>query len=105
ESDEKTRLTNIPPFLVLNQVREFKPGATVIATASDASGKSYPALVVQRFGNGRAGALTIGDFWHWGFRDKDVHRDMDKAWRQMDRWLVAGGPNPNKLSRQKKPAA
>jgi uncharacterized membrane protein len=93
ESDEKTRLASMPPFLIMNQVRGFKPGASVIATLADARANQYPALVVQRFGNGRTAALTIGDLWHWGFRDKDVHRDMDKAWRQMLRWLVAVVPN------------
>jgi hypothetical protein len=47
---------------------------------------------VQRFGNGRAAALTIGDLWLWGLHDEDNHRDMDKAWRQLVRWLVADVP-------------
>lgn len=94
ELDEKRRLAETPQFLVLNHVRDFKPGASVIATATDSAGKSHPALVVQRFGNGRTGALMIGDFWHWGFRDKEKHADMDKAWRQIVRWLVADVPAP-----------
>ena len=93
EEDEKTRVENMPPFFVLNQMNAIKPGASPIATVHDSSGKIYPALVVQRFGNGRAAALAIGDFWHWGLRDKEVHRDLDKAWRQMVRWLVADVPN------------
>src|SRR5256885_16045000 len=48
---------------------------------------------VQRFGNGRVGALTIGDLWLWGLRDEASHRDMDKAWRQLVRWLIADVPN------------
>jgi uncharacterized membrane protein len=103
EADEKERLSNTPPFQVLNQVREFKPGASVIATVSEANGQTYPALVVQRFGNGRTAALTIGDFWHWGFRDKEQHRDMDKAWRQMVRWLVSDVPNRIELQADQKP--
>jgi hypothetical protein len=65
----------------------------MIATVSDADGKSYPALVIQRFGRGLTGALTIGDFWHWGLHDAEAHRDMDKAWRQLMRWLVTDVPN------------
>ena len=45
-----------------------------------------------RSGNGRTGALLIGDLWRWGLRDEASHRDMDKAWRQMVRWLVADVP-------------
>jgi uncharacterized membrane protein len=93
EADEKARLQSMAPFNVLNCVGEAKPGASVIAKVSNAAGASYPALVVQRFGRGRTAALTIGDFWHWGFHDAEAHRDMDKAWRQMMRWLVTDVPN------------
>jgi uncharacterized membrane protein len=92
ESEEKSRLEGMPPFLVMNRVRDIKPGASVIGTVSDGKNHLFPALVVQRYGNGRAGALTIGDFWHWGLRDAESHKDMDKAWRQMMRWLVADVP-------------
>ncbi len=93
EVDEKSRLDNMPPFLVMNPVREIKPGASLIATVTDTAGNTYPALVVQRFGHGRSAALTLGDFWHWGLRDAEAHHDMDKAWRQMIRWLVADVPS------------
>ena len=29
---------------------------------------AFPALVVQRAGEGRAAALTVGDLWRWGLR-------------------------------------
>jgi uncharacterized membrane protein len=92
ETEEKTRIEDMPPFLVLNQVRDIKPGASPIAYVTDPAGKNYPAVVVQRFGHGRTAAVTIGDVWHWGFRDQEVHRDMEKAWRQLMRWLVADVP-------------
>jgi hypothetical protein len=53
--------------------------------------------VAQRFGGGRTAALLIGDLWHWGLRDEAAHRDMDKAWRQMIRWLVTDVPAPVEL--------
>ncbi len=93
EADEKARLQGMAPFQVLNRVREVKPGASTIATVADQNGKQYPALVVQRFGRGRTAALTIGDLWHWGLHDEAAHRDMDKAWRQLLRWLVTDVPN------------
>ncbi len=98
EVDEKSRLENMPPFLVLNPVRDIKPGASLIATATDEAGITYPALVMQRFGHGRSAALTLGDLWHWGLRDAESHRDMDKAWRQMIRWLVADVPHRIELA-------
>ena len=93
ENEERSRLENMPRFQVMNAVRDIKPGASVIASVKSAGQGELPALVVQRFGNGRVGALMIGDIWRWGFRDESMHRDMDKAWRQLMRWLVADVPN------------
>jgi uncharacterized membrane protein len=93
ESDEQARLQSMAPFQVLNRIREVKPGASVIATVSDNSGKTFPAVVTQRFGRGRTAALTLGDVWHWGLHDAESHADMDKAWRQLMRWLVTDAPN------------
>jgi hypothetical protein len=103
ETAEKTRLQNMAPFLVLNRVNEVKPGASIIATANDEAGKLWPALVVQRFGRGRTAALTIGDVWHWGLHDAEAHHDMDKAWRQLMRWLVTDVPNRVDLAAQPQP--
>jgi uncharacterized membrane protein len=93
EGDERSRLDAMPPFDVLNRVRSLKPGASVIATVRDEKGEQMPALVVQRFGRGRTAALTIGDLWKWGMKDAASRLDMEKAWRQLARWLVADVPN------------
>ncbi|HEX4265378.1 MAG TPA: glutamine amidotransferase [Verrucomicrobiae bacterium] len=92
ESEEQTRMEAMPNFQVLNPLHEIKPGASVLATVSDASGQTYPALAVQRFGLGRSGALMIGDMWRWGLRDEQMQKDLAKAWRQMVRWLVSDVP-------------
>ena len=102
ESDEKTRLGEMPPFQVLNRVRGIKPGASVIAEVDDGRGNKHPAVVVQRFGRGRSAALTIGDIWHWGLHEESMHRDMDKAWRQLARWLVADVPERIDLQTEQK---
>jgi uncharacterized membrane protein len=93
ESDERNRMSTMPGFEVLNQATSIKPGASVLASVADSQSHSFPALVAQRFGGGRAAALLIGDLWRWGFRDEAMHKDMDKAWRQMMRWLVTDVPN------------
>jgi len=98
EADEKTRLQSMPAFQVLNPVREVKPGASVVATAVDETGKEYPALVTQRFGRGRTAALTVGDLWRWGMQNAEAHHDLDKTWRQLARWLVADVPNRVELT-------
>lgn len=104
ESDERERLAGMPPLKVLNRVREVKPGAGVIATALDASGKKAPALVVQRFGRGRTAGLMIGDLWRWGMKSPEARTDMEKAWRQLVRWLVADVPGRVALAVEPKPA-
>lgn len=92
EADERARLEAMPPLGVLNRVRGLKPGASVIATVRDEKGSELPALAVQRFGRGRTAALMVGDLWRWGMHDAAAHADMDKAWRQLVRWLVADVP-------------
>jgi uncharacterized membrane protein len=103
EADEKDRLIAMPPLQVMNRVRDVKPGASVIATARTPRGEDLPALVVQRYGHGRVAALMLGDLWRWGMTDEAHHRDMDKAWRQLVRWLVVDVPARVQLLAQPKP--
>ena len=93
ESDEQRRLSDMAPFGVLSTVGRIKPGATVLSRVEDAAGERHPALVAQRFGEGRAAALLIGDLWRWSMRrDDDEGDDFERAWRQTIRWLVAEVP-------------
>lgn len=92
ESEERSRLAALPPLSVLNRVRGIKPGAGIIATAKDSAGTKAPALVVQRFGRGRSAALLMGDLWRWGMRSPEARTDLEKAWRQLSRWLVSDVP-------------
>jgi uncharacterized membrane protein len=92
EAEETARVEGMPPFEVLNPVSGIKPGASVLATVSDPSGQTFPALVGQRFGLGRSAALMVGDMWLWGLRDESMQKDLGKAWRQLVRWLVSDVP-------------
>jgi uncharacterized membrane protein len=92
EADEERRLSAMPAFKTLNRVRGIKPGASVLAMVSDASGTAHPALVAQRFGAGRSAALLVGDAWRWQLRQESGADDLEKAWRQLVRWLVADVP-------------
>ncbi len=92
EAAERKRLDEMPALQVLNRVRDVKPGASVISEVQDDAGKKYPALVAQRFGNGRVGALMVGDLWRWGLHDETTRSDLDKSWRQTVRWLIADVP-------------
>ena len=98
ESEERARLQTMPPFQVFNSVRMVKPGASIMASALDSRGRKHPALVTQRFGRGRVAAFAVGDFWRWGMQTPAARLDMEKAWRQLARWLVADVPKPVELS-------
>jgi uncharacterized membrane protein len=103
EQDEQKRLSEMPAFGVLNQVGSIRAGASVVATAGADAAERWPALTVQRYGNGRSAALTVGDVWRWGLKDPEMHKDMDKFWRQTVRWLVADVPNRISLVAVQKP--
>jgi uncharacterized membrane protein len=103
EQEEKQRLQEMPPFRVLNHASSIKAGASVVATAGLDPTKLLPALVVQRYGNGRVASVTIGDVWRWGLKKAKYHEDMDRFWRQTLRWLVADVPQRFELEAKLKP--
>lgn len=92
EVDERQRLSEMSSFRTVNALSGVKPGATIMATVRTATGSEQPALIVQRYGEGRSAALAIGDFWRWQLRAKADEDDLAKAWRQTVRWLVADVP-------------
>ncbi len=93
EAEERERLDRMPKFRVINRVRDVKPGASVIGEVRDQDDDRYPALVVHRFGRGRAGAVLLGDLWRWTMRREEGDPDdLGKMWRQLIRWLVADIP-------------
>ncbi len=102
EPDEKKRLGELPNFLIFNRSGAVKPAAMVVATVTDGQ-TQYPALVTQRFGRGRTAALLVGDLWHLGLGDEERQKDLQKAWRQIVRWLVADVPEQIELRAEPQP--
>ncbi|MCG8600947.1 MAG: hypothetical protein MI807_12455, partial [Verrucomicrobiales bacterium] len=90
--EEVTRLAYMPPFFAINQLTAIKPGASLLATVTDVSDRNYPAIVTQRYGEGKAAAVTIADFWRWGMKDPEQQGELAKTWRQLMRWSVAEVP-------------
>jgi uncharacterized membrane protein len=103
EQDEQKRLSEMPRFHVLNRVGSTRAGATVVATAGDGQGQQWPALTIQRYGNGRAAIVTIGDVWRWGMKEPQTREDMNKFWRQIVRWLIADVPDRVSFAAVQKP--
>jgi uncharacterized membrane protein len=81
----------LPAAMSAHPAMEAKPGATVVLSGTpESGGEEVPILAVQRFGRGRAAALTVEDSWTWQFHH-DVPVDdpsHERFWRQLLRWMV-----------------
>lgn len=97
EAQELQRIQQLPAFEILNGVSGIKPAASVLAWGVGDAQKR-PALVTQRYGSGRSGALLGGDLYRWGIGDPTRGTDLAKFWRQTARWLVADVPSQVELS-------
>ena len=82
---------------MVNRLTATKPGATTLLTGSSPDLPSdQVVLAFQRYGRGKAVALTVQDSWLW-----QMHADVpledqshESFWQQMLRWLVDGVPTP-----------
>ena len=96
ETEEIARLKQAAGLQTLNTISGIKPGAAVIAEVLDPRNQKQPALVYQRFGQGRCAALLVGDLWRWQLQQTNEQRendDLGKAWRQMMRWMIVDVPD------------
>ena len=93
QQEEQQRLGDMPQLRSLNAVGTLKPGASELLSVRTPQGETRPALVTQRFGKGRTGALLVGDLWRWKLHQASPdNEDLEKAWRQTIRWLVGDVP-------------
>jgi uncharacterized membrane protein len=91
-AESLARWESMPPLLAQNRVTRVKPGAaTLLEGRSDDIDEAQVVLAYQRYGAGKAIALTATDTWKW-----QMHHDMpledathETFWQQMLRWLVA----------------
>ncbi len=92
-TEDEARLKKMPSFWAIHRIPAVKPGATVLATGKDDQGRELPALITQRYGEGRSAALAIADLWRWGMKDAEQQTELAKAWRQFLRWSVVDVPS------------
>ncbi len=98
EVDEAKRLSEMPRFYTWNEVKDVKPGASILAVLGAEDNKSMPGMIAQSFGSGRVGALTVGDMWRWAMRrSSEENNDLAQSWRQVARWLTSDVPRPLEL--------
>jgi uncharacterized membrane protein len=85
----------MPEVSSVNPIREVKPGATVLLSATDNRRNNQVVLAYQRFGRGKAVAMPIQDSFLW-YMDASVPVEdatLATFWRRLARWLVDGVPD------------
>ncbi len=98
--EEEIRLAHMPAFFAVNRLPAIKPGADLLATVTDDAGRVHPALVTQRYGEGKSAVLAVADFWRWGMKDEEQRLEFEKAWRQFLRWTVTDAPGRVELRKE-----
>jgi uncharacterized membrane protein len=97
------RWKTLPPLSTLNVVRAVKPGATTLLEGSGDGVSQQPILSFQRYGRGKAIALTVNDSWQWQMHHDIPLEDMthELFWRKLLRWLVSYVPDRVSVSTEK----
>src|SRR6266850_3507511 len=88
--------SDLPPLNDFNKTLEAKVGAIVLARgqAELKSGSDPILLAYQRYGRGRAMALTSGSTWRWQMEMDHNDQTYELFWKQILRWLVNTSPDP-----------
>ncbi len=69
-----------------------RPGASVLAVSTQASGAVLPVVAVQRYGRGRSLMFAGEASWRWRMRLPATDRRFEFFWRQALRWLSTDSP-------------
>ncbi|HZR24596.1 MAG TPA: glutamine amidotransferase [Vicinamibacterales bacterium] len=95
EDASQKKWDDMPELSAVNQIKDVKPGATVLLTGTDKTKQDHVILAYQRYGRGKALAMPVQDIWYWRMAAKTAVTDTTHAmfWRRMMRWLVDGVPD------------
>jgi uncharacterized membrane protein len=95
--------SDLPPLNDYNKTVEPKVGAIVLARGqSEERGVADPILLAyQRYGRGRAMALTSGSTWRWQMQMDHQDQTYELFWKQILRWLVNTSPDPVMITSDK----
>ncbi len=84
----------MPLLTSINYVGTPKAGAQVLAIKpDDRYGAAEPLLVVQRYGKGRAAAMTTSSSWRWQMLLEATDYRHERFWQQLTRWMAASAPD------------
>jgi len=87
-------IRTLPALSGFNLLSRPKPGAVVLLYASDfkVSGRKWPVLIVQNYGEGKSATIATDSTWKWAFAE-DIST-YQTFWGQMVRWLCSGDKKP-----------
>src|SRR5262245_14861380 len=88
--------SDLPPLNDFNKTLDAKVGGIVLARGqAEQKGPTDPILLAyQRYGRGRAMALTSGSTWRWQMEMDHNDQTYELFWKQILRWLVSTSPDP-----------
>ena len=88
--------SDLPPLNDFNKTLDAKVGAIILARGQQEqrSGSDPILLAYQRYGRGRAMALTSGSTWRWQMEMDHNDQTYELFWKQILRWLVSTSPDP-----------
>jgi uncharacterized membrane protein len=95
-ADVTARWDSLPPVTTVNPISELRPGATALLRGTgERLTTDQVVLAHQRYGRGKALALTIQDDWLWQMSAQVPLEDQSHEifWQQVMRWLVDGVPD------------
>ena len=95
EAASSARWNELPVLTSVNPLRTLKPGATLLLSGTDEKRRTQPVLAYQRYGRGKALALTVQDSWLYQMHASMPLEDMthENLWRQLLRWVVDAVPD------------
>jgi len=79
----------LPPVTIVNTVYP-RPGAEILLTGNDRTGREQVVLALQSYGAGRVVAFTPQDSWAWVMQAKVNSPAHERFWRALLTWLVDG---------------
>lgn len=98
-AEDSKKLWGTLPALASNApVGGPRPGASVLAVTTSASGVVFPVVAVQRYGRGRSMVFAGEASWRWRMLTPAGDRRYEFFWRQALRWLTVDAPDPVALT-------
>ncbi len=93
---------DLPPLNDFNKTLDAKVGGIVLAKGqAEQKGTDPILLAYQRYGRGRAMALTSGSTWRWQMQMDHQDQTYELFWKQILRWLVNTSPDPVMITSDK----